>query len=72
MHVVCRGCVRLVFVYDVILEVDGISIVKICMEELRICHYVASGIAIKCVWIGGGSIVVPTKQGIIGVDVVGS
>lgn len=72
VHVVGGGSIRLIFVNYVVLKVYAVSIIQIGMVELRVGHNVAGCVTIKCVWVCCTSVIVPTEQCVVGIDVVRS
>ena len=66
------GCIQvaLVFVYNVVNEISTVGIIQIGMKELGVGINQSSGVAIENHRKTCGSIQIPTKEGVVGVDVV--
>ena len=67
------GCIQvaLVFVYNVVNEIRTVGIIQIGMKELGVGINQSSGVAIENHRKACGSIQIPTKEGVVSVDVVG-
>lgn len=71
MQIVGRIQVALVFVYNVVNEIRAVGVIQIGMKELGVGINQSSGVAIENHGEACSSIQIPTKEGVVGVDVVG-